>query len=122
LIAVLAQAQTQAELTGQACKELKEADEELNRVYRQIAEASAADVAFAKALRDAQRAWIAFRRAQVKSIFPDPDPAAYGSANPMCRCAVLQQLTLARTEQLRKRWIEGSAEGDLCAGSSRVKR
>jgi uncharacterized protein YecT (DUF1311 family) len=115
-------AQTQAEMTEQACGELKKAEAELNRVYQEVLAANGKDTAFVEALREAQRAWIAFRDAHVRSIFPDPGPMAYGSVNPMCRCLIHQQLTLQRTKQLRELWIEGRVEGDVCAGSSLIKR
>lgn len=115
-------AQTQAELTQRACGEFKQADSELNRVYQQILAAHGGDAAFITALREAQRAWIAFRDAHVKSIYPDPDPVAYGSVNPMCRCGILEQLTIQRSKQLRELWINGTVEGDVCAGSSPIKR
>jgi uncharacterized protein YecT (DUF1311 family) len=112
-------AQTQAQMTEQVCGEFKKADAELNRVYQQILAAKAGDPAFVKAFREAQRAWIAFRDAHLKSIYPDPFPReAYGSANPMCQCGDLQELTAQRSKQLRKLWLEGGVEGDVCAGST----
>jgi uncharacterized protein YecT (DUF1311 family) len=115
-------AQSQTELTAQACGEFKKADSELNKVFQQILAANAGNAAFVKALREAQRAWITFRDAHVTSIYPDPDPMAYGTVNPMCRCSILGQLTVQRSKQLRQLWIEGTVEGDSCAGSSAVKR
>ena len=117
-----AHTQTQSQMTEQACGEFKKADAELNRVYQQILAAKAGDAAFVKAFREAQRAWIAFRDAHLKSIYPDPFPReAYGSANPMCQCGDLQELTADRTKQLRRLWIEGTVEGDVCAGSSPIQ-
>jgi uncharacterized protein YecT (DUF1311 family) len=115
-------AQTQSQMTEQACGGFKKADAELNRVYQQILAAKAADAVFVKAFREAQRAWIAFRDAHLKSIYPDPFPKeAYGSANPMCQCGELQELTAQRSKQLRKLWIEGGVEGDVCAGSTLIQ-
>jgi Lysozyme inhibitor LprI len=102
-------AQTQSQMTEQACGGFKKADK-------------AADAVFVKAFREAQRAWIAFRDAHLKSIYPDPFPKeAYGSANPMCQCGELQELTAQRSKQLRKLWIEGGVEGDVCAGSTLIQ-
>ncbi|HXB68480.1 MAG TPA: lysozyme inhibitor LprI family protein [Candidatus Acidoferrales bacterium] len=115
-------AQTQSQMTEQACGEFKKADAELNRVYQQILAARAGDAVFVKAFREAQRAWIAFRDAHLKSIYPDPFPReAYGSANPMCQCGDLQELTAQRTKQLRKLWLEGGVAGDVCAGSTLIQ-
>jgi uncharacterized protein YecT (DUF1311 family) len=109
-------------MTDQACGEFKKADAELNVVYQQILKTKAADTVFIKALREAQTAWLAFRDAHVKSIYPDPSPVAYGSVTPMCRCGILQQLTAQRSRQLKALWIEGTQEGDVCAGSSVRKK
>lgn len=108
-------------MTGDACAAYKKADAELNKVYQQILQKRAKETAFINALKATQRAWIAFRDAELKAVYPDPDPAAYGSAKPMCDCSVLEGLTQQRTQELRKRWIEGTQEGDVCAGSSPIK-
>lgn len=113
--------QTQTDLTAQACSGFEKADSELNRVYQRILATNAGDAAFVKALRAAQRAWIVFRDAHVQSIYPDPDPMAYGSVHPMCRCVILTELTIQRSKQLRELWIDGTVEGDVCAGSARIK-
>jgi uncharacterized protein YecT (DUF1311 family) len=113
-------AQTQGELTEQACGKLRKADAELNRVYQKILAENANDADFVKALREAQRAWVVFRDAHVTAIFPATKPMAYGSVNPMCRCSIREQLTVERTKQLQGLWIDGTAEGDVCAGSSPI--
>jgi uncharacterized protein YecT (DUF1311 family) len=109
-------------MTDEACQRFKKSDAELNRVYRQILSVNARDANFAKAIREAQRAWILYRDAHVKAIFPDPDPNAYGSVNPMCRCETLEEITTQRTKELKRRWLEGFEEGDVCIGSGAVKR
>jgi uncharacterized protein YecT (DUF1311 family) len=114
-------AQTQKDLTEQACGKLKKADSELNRVYQQVLTANAGNAALVKALREAQRAWTVFRDAHVRSIYPEPEPMAYGSVNPMCRCGTLEQLTIQRSKQLQELWIDGTVD-DVCAGSSPIKR
>lgn len=119
---VQAFAQTQSEMNAEACNKLKIADAELNRIYQQVLAAKAADAEFAKAFREAQRAWISFRDAHVRSIFPDPDPRAYGSVYTMCRCGVLDQITTQRAKEMQQLWIDGLDEGDVCTGSCVVKR
>jgi uncharacterized protein YecT (DUF1311 family) len=85
--------------------------------------ARAKDAAFVAGFRGAQRAWIAFRDAHMKAIFPDPNPRlAYGSAISMCDCGELEQMTAERTKQLRQLWIEGGVEGDVCAGSTLIRK
>jgi uncharacterized protein YecT (DUF1311 family) len=114
-------AQTQMQLNAEACGRSKKADEELTRVSKQILADNASDGNFVKAFAKAQDAWVAFRDAQVTAVFPGPSPMAYGSSYAMCRCGVLEQLTTERTKELRKLWIEGVEEGDVCVGSCTVK-
>jgi uncharacterized protein YecT (DUF1311 family) len=114
-------AQTQSAMNSDACNRLKKADAELNHVYQQVLASKATDADFLKAFRQAQRAWISFRDAHVRSIFPDPNPRAYGSVYPMCRCSVLERITAERTQELQHLWIDGLEEGDVCTGSCRIK-
>jgi uncharacterized protein YecT (DUF1311 family) len=114
--------QTQAQITAQACAGYKKADLELNQVYQQILAANSADAAFTRALATAQRAWLAFRDAHIVALYPNPKPGAYGSVFPVCRCGMLEQITAQRTRELRELWVEGTVEGDVCAGSSPVRR
>jgi uncharacterized protein YecT (DUF1311 family) len=114
-------AQTQFEMNEEACNKFKKADTELNRVYQQVLASKAADADFLKAFRQAQRAWVSFRDAHVRSIFPDPNPRAYGSVYPMCRCSLLERITTERTKEIHQLWIDGLEEGDVCSGSCKVK-
>jgi uncharacterized protein YecT (DUF1311 family) len=99
----------------------KSADAELNRVYQKILRDYKADLTFIKKLKNAQRAWLVYRDAELAALYPDTAQGAYGSVNPMCRCNELQRLTEARTEELR-RWITRTIEGDVCAGSVRLQK
>lgn len=92
----------------------KAADDELNRVYAQVLAANAADTAFVTRFKAAQRAWLAFRDAQIAARFPDPRNA--GSVLPMCQSSEYELLTRDRVKQLRQ-WLDGTEEGDVCAGS-----
>lgn len=109
-------AQTQVATEEEACARFHAADEELNSVYNQILHQYAADTLFIERLRDAQRAWMRFRDADLGSYFPDADRSVYGSSFPMCYCLAAAELTKFRTTELR-RWVNGVAEGDVCAGS-----
>jgi len=116
-----ASGQTQFEMNQEACGKYKKADAELNRIYRQILRDYAEDKNFVQKIKIAQRAWIAFRDAHVNSIYPDPSRQAYGSVSPMCHCMELEQLTKYRINMLSE-WVDGTSEGDVCAGSKKVKR
>ena len=114
-------AQTQAEMDREACDEYKRADAELNRVYQQVVSEYRAEGLFVEKLRGAQRAWLVYRDAQLEVLYPARDPQrAYGDVHRMCRCQALTELTLERTEALR-RWVAGVEAGDVCAGSVRIR-
>lgn len=118
-VAIAGGAQTQLQLNEEACGEYRKVDAEMNRVYGLIVRNYRGDTVFLTAMRKAQLAWIRYRDAHVESTFPG-DRAQYGSINLMCRCAELAEITKARTQVLN-RWIEGIDEGDVCAGSVKVK-
>ncbi|HEX9951978.1 MAG TPA: lysozyme inhibitor LprI family protein [Rubricoccaceae bacterium] len=108
-------AQTQTELTAEACADRDAADRELNTTYRR-AMGEAGDARAQRALRDAQRAWIAFRDAHTAALFPVPAGSStrvqYGSIYPMRLCTAQAAITRARTEQLLARL--DCDEGDFC--------
>lgn len=112
------QAQTQSDLNRSACAELDAADAELNSVYREIRERYRGEALFLDKLKTAQRAWIAFRDAELAALYPAEDKQIeYGSIYPMCECTTLAELTRQRTAQLRG-WLDVE-EGDACSGSRR---
>ena len=113
-------AQTQGDLDRQACNEYKKADAELNKVYQQVLTEYRADTLFVSKMKNAQRAWVAYRDAHLESLFPAADPREYGSVYPMCRCTALTQITKKRTAELRQ-WVVGIKEGDVCAGSVKIR-
>ena len=112
-----AHAQTQSAMNQDACAESKKADQALNATYAKVFKDYAKDPQFLAKLKQAQRAWIAFRDAHLVARFPKADKQAeYGSAYPACRCAVLTELTAQREKEL-KVWADGIPEGDVCNGS-----
>ena len=112
--------QSQAETKFDNC-DFSKADARLNKVYQQVLAEYRRDKIFIEKLRAAQRAWLAFRDAHLESIYPAPDRRTYGSVNPTCRCVILVELTEERTKTLQ-RWIDGTIEGDGCAGSVKMRR
>lgn len=111
--------QTQLQMNEAACAEYKQADREMNRVYLKIVSDYRGDPGFFKAMKKAQLAWLRYRDAHVESIFPG-NASQYGSVSTMCRCGSLAEITKERTQTLT-RWLEGIEEGDVCAGSVKVK-
>lgn len=107
-------AQTQLELNQQAGVRFDEADRAMNAVYAQLRANGAGDPRFLRNLRRAQKAWLAFRDAQVELLYGARDNLArYGSAWPMCASDAKTSLTADRAKQL-KAMLE-SDEGDVCA-------
>lgn len=100
-------AQTQRELEKCAAADYEVADRELNEVYAKVlAGAGPAEVS---AIRKAQRAWIAFRDAEVQTLYSDPGK---GSVTSMCAGILKTQLTRQRTEELKRRLQR--REGEVC--------
>jgi uncharacterized protein YecT (DUF1311 family) len=111
-------AQSQAAMNECASNSYGAADKELNQVYQQVLRKYAKDTVFLGKLKAAQKAWLAFRDAELAARFPDSDTTHYGSVYPMCASSELESMTRKRTEELRA-WLKGTEEGDVCAGSYR---
>ena len=108
---------TQLELNECARQEYLDADRMLNEVYRGIREKHKDDSLFLESLRDAQRAWVAFRDAEMAALFPHAkEHRYYGSIFPMCWSQHLTRLTRNRIDSLRV-WLDGVPEGSVCSGS-----
>ncbi|MGH6636322.1 MAG: lysozyme inhibitor LprI family protein [Gammaproteobacteria bacterium] len=108
--------QTQLEMNTNACAEYKRADEKLNAVYQQVLREHKDDPLLAAKLKEAQRAWLKFRDAELAAIFPaSNEQTEYGSVYPMCNCMELTVLVNQRIEQLSG-WLSAE-EGDVCRGS-----
>ena len=102
-------ANTQLESNECAAKEYAEADAELNQVYKAILEKYKKDPRFVEKLRAAQRAWLAFRDAEIEAKYPHAnEPGYYGSILGMCDPLYRTQLTQERVEKLRE-WLDGEA-------------
>ncbi len=84
LLSFATYAQSQMEMNESAGKEYEKADKELNHIYQQILKKNAADTAFTKNLKIAQRIWVQFRDAEMKMKYPDREDGYYGSIFPLC--------------------------------------
>ncbi len=106
---------SQMELNQCYCNEYRKANAELNKMYQQVLSANAGEPQVPEKLKAAQRAWLAFRDAQLEAIYPTTgsDPREqYGSIYPMCYCMEQTKLTVQRTQQLNQ--MLNSTEGDVC--------
>ena len=110
-------AQSQAQMNQQADAAYRKADQELNRTYQQILKEYRSQTAFLQSLKTAQQRWLQFRDAEMKARYPAANAQLeYGSFFLVCYSNGLEELTKARTKQLRL-WVTGIAEGDMCNGS-----
>lgn len=112
--------QTQFEMNQEEQNIYLKADKKLNNVYNQILKEYKSDTEFIKNLKIAQRIWIQFRDAEMKSKYPGREQGYYGSIHPMCWSIYLTELTEERTKKL-KMWLTGIDEYDACSGSIKAK-
>lgn len=112
--------QTQLEMNQEANNKYINSDKELNLVYNKILMEYKSDIEFIKNFKNAQKIWIQFRDAEMKSKYPDRETGYYGSIQPMCWSIYLSELTEERTKKL-KVWLNGIDEGDACSGSVKTK-
>ena len=121
LSSAIALAQTQTAMNAGACDDYRKADAEMNTIYQQVMRGYKSDALFIRKIRVAQRAWVVYRDTHLASLYPAANlQREYGSAHAACRCTTLAEATKKRTEELR-RWADGVAEGDVCAGSVKVQ-
>ena len=99
------EAVTQLEINDCAEADFELADKELNSLYRAILAKHEQDRGFIQRLRAAQRAWIAFRDAELEAAFfcnERRSSDCFGSIGPMSYSALKARLTRDRTAQLRE--------------------
>jgi uncharacterized protein YecT (DUF1311 family) len=107
-------AKTQADLNECASHDDASADDELNRTYQELLKRAASDPVAVKKIKASQRAWIAFREAQVAALYPAEDKREYGTVFPMYVNLLRADLTQQRTKML-KEMLKKPVEGDVCA-------
>lgn len=113
--------QTQDDMNRTACAEQKEAEQKLNKIYTGILSKYHADKMFINNMKSAQRAWLSYREAHIKSLYPHKDSTEYGTVYSMCRCNSLAEITANRIKELEQ-WTQGIEIGDVCTGSRAVKQ
>ena len=113
---------TQLEMNFAFMRAYDDADSILNATYRQVQQIYSSDSLFLQDLKTAQRAWIAFRDAQMAMTFPKREDSAFrGSIEPTCYWNEKTMLTQDRINQL-KQWINGVEQGELCGGTRRIRK
>lgn len=96
---------TQAQMNDCALKNLHEAEFKLERLLKQLGIAPNSPE---------QKAWEAYRDAQLAALYPPGDTSNYGSVYPMCLAILKKSLTEGRIRDLKA--ITTSGEGDVCYG------
>ena len=112
-------AQSQSGMNKEANQAFQKADKELNDTYKKVLKEYSSDAKFIKNFKAAQRLWVQFRDAEMKAKFPE-EASNYGSVLPLCWSNALIQLTEERTKAINV-WLNGTQEGDTCAGSVKIK-
>lgn len=96
-------AEAQNSMNACASEEAARVDAELNRVYGILLSKAAGDQNALKAIKAAERAWVAYRDAYMEAMYPDPDKqASYGSIFPMEYDLLRAKLTRQQIEALRE--------------------
>jgi uncharacterized protein YecT (DUF1311 family) len=97
---------TQVDLNRCAAKELQRAESRLAALLKELG---------IDRNTPEQKAWEAYRDAQLQAIYPatDNDVAEYGSAYPMCLATLKKRLTEGRIRDLKGLT---TSEGDVCHG------
>lgn len=100
-----ASAITQLQMNERAAKDLHQTELKLERLLKELGIG-----------RDSpeQKAWEAYRDAQLAAIYPQENIPDYGSAYPMCLAVLKKRLTEGRIRELKALTISG--EGDVCYG------
>ena len=96
---------TQGEMNGCALKDLHETELKLERLLKQLGIASNSPE---------QKAWEAYRDAQLAALYPPGDGSSYGSVYPLCLAILKKALTEGRIRDLKA--LTTSGEGDVCYG------
>lgn len=106
-------ANSQADLTTCADRELERADAAMRGDYERLLSKAKDDPVAETKIKAAQQAWLAFRDAQLEAVYPHEDKLAeYGSAYPMCLLLLKTELTKDRARMLAK--MLHPVEGEVC--------
>ena len=103
----------QLELNACASNDFAEADAELNQTYQTLIKKEADDPLFISKLRLAQKAWVAFRDADLEARFAcseDDARICWGSMYPMSFLFRKAELTRERTKHLKQILKDGRGE------------
>lgn len=107
----------QAGMTLEAVADYAETEKLHQQVYDEVIAIYGDNKESIEFLRRSQRAWIAFRDAQIRAIWPEIETGeGMGTAERMCISIELEKITRQRILQLLA-WRNGIEEGDVGAGT-----
>jgi uncharacterized protein YecT (DUF1311 family) len=95
---------SQQQLNQCAAKQMEAADSKLESLLRQLG---------IRKDDPAQKAWEAYRDAQLAALYPPEDVGEFGSVYPMCYAILRKVLTEGRIRDLKSLTTK---EGDACGG------
>lgn len=108
---------SQTEMTMEAVADYNETEKMHQQIYDEIIAIYGKDSETVEFLRRSQRAWIAFREAQIRAIWPEIETGErMGTAERMCVPIELEIITRQRIQQLLT-WRNGIEEGDVGSGT-----
>jgi uncharacterized protein YecT (DUF1311 family) len=108
---------SQREMRLEAMADYKEVEKLHQQVYDEIIAIYGDDSQSADFIRRSQRAWISFREAHIRAIWPQIETGeVMGTAERICIPSELEKLTRQRIIQLLT-WRNGIEEGDVEAGT-----
>lgn len=101
--------------SSEACKELGQAQQELQTLLNTLAKHPGQSKYFKKQLQKAQQAWNKSVQAQIQLAYPNPNPKQeYGTAYEDCVCSLKADYTALRIQELH-RYLKQVPEGEVCA-------
>lgn len=94
---------TQIEMNVCAAEDYQKADKKLNETWKKLMVKFKNDKTATTNLKKAQKAWVAFRDADIEAMFScaSGDRVCWGSMESMLRSGELQAMTEARTKRLQ---------------------
>lgn len=108
---------SQSEMNDCAAREAHKAEDALNSTYQKVLGKLKGDKTATARMVAAEKAWIAFRDAELASDWPvadGADPNLLGSVHPFCYYNERTALTLERLKTLSNR-MKHEEEGDVCS-------
>jgi uncharacterized protein YecT (DUF1311 family) len=113
-IETCATAKTQLEMNECSHAEDQRAEEEMNRLYRQLLTRASSNPVYRQKVEAAQKAWLAYRDAELEAKYPAQDKRAeYGSVYPMCFANDRTDMTQQRIQEIKALLRQSE---DVCAG------